>query len=41
MNAVLGPKRRFKFNPYDFDVRYPGSSDRVTVDVTFTLAATP
>lgn len=32
---------QFKFNPYDFDVRYPGSSDSVTVGVTFTLAATP
>ncbi|MBZ9751120.1 YceI family protein [Deinococcus sp. HMF7604] len=28
---------QFKFNPYDYDVRYPGSSDSVTVDVSFTL----
>lgn len=32
---------QFKFDPHDFDVRYPGSSDSVTVGVTFTLAATP
>ncbi|WP_027460752.1 YceI family protein [Deinococcus murrayi] len=32
---------QFKFNPYDFDVRYPGSSDSVTVGVTFTLVASP
>lgn len=30
---------QFKFNPFDFDVRYPGSSDSVTVDVAFTLTA--
>ncbi|GGR84074.1 hypothetical protein GCM10008960_08890 [Deinococcus sedimenti] len=28
---------QFKFNPLDFDVRYPGSSDSVTVDVAFVL----
>lgn len=31
---------QFKFNPYDYDVRYPGSSNSVTVGVNFTLAAT-
>jgi hypothetical protein len=30
---------QFKFNPFDFDVRYPGSSDSVTVDVAFVLNA--
>lgn len=29
---------QFKFNPHDHGVNYPGSSDSVTVNVTFTLA---
>ncbi|WP_230272227.1 YceI family protein [Deinococcus sp. 6YEL10] len=28
---------QFKFNPYDFNVRYQGGADSVTVDVTFVL----
>lgn len=28
---------QFKFNPYDYEVRYPGSSNSVTVDVQFSL----
>ncbi|UBV43784.1 YceI family protein [Deinococcus taeanensis] len=31
---------QFKFNPFDFDVRYPGSSDSVTVEVSFVLTTT-
>ena len=30
---------QFKFNPYDFNVRYQGGADTVTVDVTFVLSA--
>lgn len=29
---------QFKFNPYDFSVRYPGGSNSVAVQVAFTLA---
>ncbi|GAA0521484.1 YceI family protein [Deinococcus depolymerans] len=28
---------QFKFNPYDFNVRYPGGATSVTVDVAFVL----
>lgn len=30
---------QFKFNPHDFGVNYPGSSDSVTVGASFTLRA--
>lgn len=32
---------QFAFNPHDFGVNYPGSSDRAVVNVTFTLSHTP
>ena len=30
---------QFKFNPYDFDVRYTAIADSVAIDVSFVLAA--
>lgn len=30
---------QFKFNPYDFNVRYQGGADSVTVDVAFVLGS--
>ncbi|PNY79974.1 YceI family protein [Deinococcus koreensis] len=37
--AQIRVSTQFKFNPYDFDVRYPGSATSVAVDVSFVLAA--